>query len=147
MPAMPRASTSWAAVTPEPQYAPTPAGSGPATIPRAANRVVSSAALPEMPVAGYVSRRRRADRPRDMPGHRVDRLGLTPVALPRPASSRRACAGEVSRAVGIEQWHAPGPGGEVAGHDRAGALPVHRLASRDPGPVAAIQDLTRGWPK
>src|ERR1022692_2768649 len=92
-----------------------------------------------MPVAGYVSRGGRADCPRDMPGHGVDRLDLAPVALPCPGIEQAARAGQRGRPVGTEQRHVPGPGGEVTGHDRAGAA-GHGLASRHPGPAAAVQD-------
>ena len=133
------ASTSWAAVTPSrSRPRPPSAGTGRHAEGREPGPQIRRGAGTGRP-AQDGRRGGRAHRAGDMPGHRVDRLRLTPVALGARASSR-VPAGQAGGRRRRPAAAAAGAGGEVP-RRRGGALAGdHRLARRSPGAVAAIED-------
>src|SRR6266545_4271010 len=86
---------------------------------------------------------RRAAGAGDVPGDRVDRLELAPVALRRPGVQQQPGAGELGGAAGVQQRAPAGPRSEVA-RLGLGNLGGHLLPGRDPAVVAAVEDAHVG---
>ena len=137
MPARARARTSCAAVTPEPQYAPT-AAAGPARHAEGGEAGGEIRGAPEGAVGVHVVRGRRADRAGDVAGDRVDGLALAPVPLPRPRVEQQAGArhGRAPAASSTGMW--PGRAVKSPGSP-AGSAVAHREPGGQPGPVAAVE--------
>ncbi len=81
----------------------------------------------------------RAYRGRDVPGDRVGRFHLTPVALRRPGVQEHALAGHPGRPVRVEEGQVARAGGERAGRRGRGGPGLDRLVHGQPGLVTAVQ--------
>ena len=149
MPASVSASTSCAAVTPEPQYAPTagtasrPASAaagagrqpetGPSAMPSCANRRRRLRGRAGTGRRAHVGGGRRAQRPGDVAGHRVDWLGLAAVPLPRPGVEQHAGPGQRGGARRLEHRQVTGNGREARPPATRRLVRGDRLAGRGPG--------------
>ena len=76
-----------------------------------------------------------------MPGDRIDRFHLAPVALGRPGVQQHALAGDPGRTGRVEQRQVTRPGGECPGWRGRGGPGLDRLVRGQPGLVATVEDL------